>query len=551
MADEKKIKISISKDALAKLPKDAYEIVSDIENIAKLEKKVFDSFAISKIGKSLLSIQKIDQLSHVFLSSIYEASDAANCAIFLLDESDNFFKCTKAIGINPKIAGAIRFKREEGLFWQVLNAGEPFPIMDSAGKYRFESVVKKWKLEKLNSQIWAPLIVKDVLIGVVTLGVKKDGSMYEETELSFILQMCTQAAVALESAMLDKQKESASRELEKKMKNLSILYSVSKALNFTVDIKKMLLFILDKARDSVDAQKASLMLLDSKTSELVVHAVRGVPIDVEQKINRGVMGCTRIKFGEGIAGRVVKTKEHLLVNDVKDDKRFQKSTKSFVESILCMPLVVKDEAIGVINLTNKKEGGKFTEEDVEMLTTLANQAAVTIYNAKLYHLAITDGLTQLRIRRYFNQRLNEEISRANKFNHSVSLIISDIDHFKDFNDNYGHQEGDIILMETAKLFRLSIREEVDLVARYGGEEFAIILPETGTSEAAALAERIRKKVEEHDFPSKEGKLKVTVSLGVATYPIHAKDMDSLIAFSDKAMYKAKDSGRNCIKVAGE
>ena len=124
--------------------------------------------------------------------------------------------------------------------------------------------------------------------------------------------MGNQAAVALESAMLDEEKERASRELAKKMENLSILYSVSKALNFASDLKKILLFILDKARDAVDAQKASLMLLDKNTDELVVHVVRGVPPDVEKKINSGEMECTKIKVGEGIA--VFLTKEANLLN---------------------------------------------------------------------------------------------------------------------------------------------------------------------------------------------------------------------------------------------
>jgi len=213
-----------------------------------------------------------------------------------------------------------------------------------------------------------------------------------------------------------------------------------------------------------------------------------------------------------------------------------------------MPLIIDDKVIGVINLTNKQKGGKFTTEDIDMLSTLSNQAAVTIHNAKLYHLAITDGLTQLRIHRYFEQRLDEEIIRAEKFGHPLSLIMSDIDHFKKFNDTYGHQEGDIILMETAKIFRLTKRD-VDIAARYGGEEFSIVMPEADTEEATALAEEIRKKVEGYEFPSKQGKLKVTISLGVATFPKNASDGHSLVEAADQCLYKAKDGGRNQVVVS--
>ncbi|MBN1405516.1 MAG: sensor domain-containing diguanylate cyclase [Candidatus Omnitrophica bacterium] len=555
MPKKEKIIISLNSAHLSKLPRDSYEVLDGDappkmkpETIAKLEQQVFDFLTISKIGRSLLSIQKIDQLSHVFLSSVYEASEAANCALFLYDTKDESFKCIKAIGLDPEVIGEIKFKKEEGLFWQVLNSGEPFPIIDSFGNHRFESVIKKWNLGRIKSQVWVPLIVKKSLIGVLTLGMKKDGGIYQETELSFILQMCNQAAIALETAMLDEQKERASKDLAKKMKSLAVLYSVSRALNFSTDLKKMLLFILDKARDTVGAQKASLMLLDTTTDELVVHAARGVPPDIELKINKGLMECTRIKLGEGIAGRVAISKKYMLVNNVKNDDRFQKSTKSYVESIICMPLIANDESIGVINLTNKKRGGKFNQEDVEVLSALAGQAAITIHNARLYHMAITDGLTQLRIHRYLQQRLDEELARSSRFKRPLSLIISDIDNFKNFNDTYGHQQGDIILMETAKIFRQNVRE-IDIVARYGGEEFAVILPETALKEALVIAERIREQVEAYEYPSKQGKLKTTISLGVAAYPAHAQEKTLLIEAADKALYEAKRSGKNCVAYA--
>jgi len=183
---EERVFISVSKDNLSQLPKDSYEVldknsmISQVrpEEIAKLEKQVFESFLLSRMGKSLISIQKVEDLSRVFLSSVYEASGAANCALFLYDEKDQFFKCVIAIGLDPNIAGEVKFKKEEGLFWQILNSAEPFPIVDSFGNYRFESIVKAWGLERLDSQVWVPLIVKETLIGVLTLGKKKSGGTY-------------------------------------------------------------------------------------------------------------------------------------------------------------------------------------------------------------------------------------------------------------------------------------------------------------------------------------------------------------------------------------
>ncbi len=529
--------------------KENHEITA---NINKLEKKVFDFFTLSQLGKSLLSIQDMNQLCYVFISAVYEASGASNCSVFVNDDSRHNFHLVKSIGINEDEAKTLGFSCEEGLFWQVLNSGEPFYIRDSTGEYRFSKMVEKWNLEKLDSLLWFPLMVKDALVGVMTLGQRKDGTQYSAEEISFMSQLANQAAVAIDSAVLDQAKAKATHELRRKMDNLSAIYDVSQALNFANDLQKTLILILDKSKEAVNAQKGSLMLINKDTQELEVKVVRGIDPIQEAKINRGEIETTRIKVGEGVAGKVAATKKPMIVNEVAKDSTFKKSDQSNVNSIICMPLVANDECIGVMNITNKLSGEKFQDEDVEFLSTLSGQAAITIYNAQLYHLAITDGLTQLHIHRYFEQRLHDEFLRASRKNHPVSLIMSDIDHFKKFNDTYGHQEGDIVLIYTAKIFRLNVRE-MDIACRYGGEEYAVILPETPLEEAVQVAERLRKKIEEYDFPgpTKDKTLKVNVSLGVATFPQDAKSEVELVKAADAALYYSKEHGRNRVSVAGD
>ena len=518
------------------------------ESIRRLERKVFDFFTLSQLGKSLISIQDMDNLARVFASSVHEVSQAENACLLIYDLDQSAYTYHYSIGLDENSVKNISFKEQEGLFWQVLSGGEPFAIRDSSGKYRFESIVEKFQFDQLNSQIWVPLMVKNMVRGVLTLGAKKDGSAYDDEQLNFIAQLASQAAIAIDSALLDQQKARATVALGKKMENLSVLYDVSKALNFTNDLKQTLLMILDKARSAVSAQKASMMLLNDETRELEVRVVRGIDPLVERKINMGEIECTKIKIGEGIAGRVVETKEAICVDNVHESKDFKKSDKSNVESILCVPMINQDECIGVLNITNKTSGEKFTKEDTELLTTLAGQAAVTISNANLYHLAITDGLTQLYIHRYFRQKLVEEIRRSLRYKRSFSLILSDIDHFKRFNDTYGHQQGDAVLATTAKIFKSKIRD-LDIACRYGGEEFAILLPETDLQGAIKAAERIREAVESYEYPALEGDepLKVTLSLGVATCPAHSIEADGLIKKADVALYACKEAGRNCVK----
>ena len=150
-----------------------------------------------------------------------------------------------------------------------------------------------------------------------------------------------------------------------------------------------------------------------------------------------------------------------------------------------------------------------------MILTPRKNPGTCMSNANLYHLAITDGLTQLYINRYFRQKLQDEIRRSKRFGRPVSLILLDIDHFKQFNDTYGHQQGDLVLVLVAKILRETVRE-TDIPCRYGGEEFVVVLPETGAEEALGLAERLRTAIADHEFPGRKGEtLDVLELLGCA------------------------------------
>lgn len=165
--------------------------------------------------------------------------------------------------------------------------------------------------------------------------------------------------------------------------------------------------------------------------------------------------------------------------------------------------------------------------------------------AKLRRLAVTDGLTGLFNYRAFRRQLHLEISRSDRFNLPVALLMMDIDHFKVYNDQFGHLNGDRVLKRFAKLLFENIRD-VDCLARYGGEEFALILPGTDKKSAKIVSEKLRRLVERSPFPmeKKLPKGRVTMSVGVASYPQDTKDEEAFIRLSDKALYKAKKKGRN-------
>ncbi|MDI6829445.1 MAG: diguanylate cyclase, partial [Armatimonadota bacterium] len=185
-------------------------------------------------------------------------------------------------------------------------------------------------------------------------------------------------------------------------------------------------------------------------------------------------------------------------------------------------------------------------DEIGELSRAFNNMVVALKESRdrLIERANTDGLTDLYNHRYFQERLGKELSRAERYGRPLSIIMLDIDHFKALNDTHGHPVGDIVLQEIAKLLVSSVRD-IDIVCRYGGEEFAIILPETQASEAIVIAERLRSAVRRHCFIGKDGQsVPVTISLGVAQYPIHSKEREGLIMAADLAMYQAKSMGRN-------
>lgn len=295
----------------------------------------------------------------------------------------------------------------------------------------------------------------------------------------------------------------------------------------------------------VQCEAWSVLIIDqTKPTHLTFEAASG-PISEQ-------LTSVTIPLGQGVAGWVAQKGEPVLVHDPANDSRFLKDidqdTQFNTRNLLCAPLVSRGRVIGVIEMINRVGADSFSENDLEICQILVNPAAVAIENAYLFQkaemLSVQDDLTGLYNSRHMNFCLETELRRATRQKEALSLLFLDLDFFKRVNDNYGHLQGSQSLIDVAHILQETCRE-TDIIGRYGGDEFVIILPSTDAEGARNIGERIRNSIELYQ----DGRLEITVSIGIASFPEHADDRESLVGLADKAMYFVKENGKNGVALA--
>ncbi|HVM32550.1 MAG TPA: sensor domain-containing diguanylate cyclase [bacterium] len=330
-----------------------------------------------------------------------------------------------------------------------------------------------------------------------------------------------------------------------KSRNLHALYEVSKEFSTQLNYPKVLQIALSTAVDILPCDSAYIAIAheDGKVFEVAATWSRvkagNEPTQLDPELAVWVQANRKpIRYTRG-------QKDRSLVSFAR-----REGMLGSIQSFLMVPLIAGGDLLGVIRL-NSHQSDAYQEYDQDVLSTLANQTSMAIKNAvaadQIRNLAERDGLTGLYNHRFFQERLEEELAKADRYNKDLGFLLMDVDHFKKFNDTYGHQEGDKVLRAVAEIAQGTIRQKVDILARYGGEEFAVILPETDLNAARDLAERVRRNIADHAFESEnKTSYKVTVSIGVSTYPFDAREQSKLIQAADEGLYESKRRGRNCV-----
>ena len=254
----------------------------------------------------------------------------------------------------------------------------------------------------------------------------------------------------------------------------------------------------------------------------------------------------------GLTYSVARNGQTILVENVREHPLFQNITEIWSGSIIGMPLKVGDMVVGVMNLSRSK-AGPFSPAELRLLGLLADQAAVAISNASLHQLisrqAYSDTLTGLPNRRALDERLEEEVMAARRSNYSFAVIMMDLDGFKDVNDTYGHSTGDDLLSQVFNQMARGVRN-TDFLARYGGDELTLILSQSDLSSAQIVSEKIIDGMKQIKYKLPDGKrLNMSISGGIALYPIHGRTGPDLLRAADAALYQAKKYNRGTFQVA--
>lgn len=336
-----------------------------------------------------------------------------------------------------------------------------------------------------------------------------------------------------------REKRYSMQSLEEKMLRYSELKEVAESFSTVLSLDDINKLVIEKtAKVLQKSGRILLFLVDEDRQELILSASRD-----------GSKVMT--KKGDVFDRWILRHRKSLIIEDAAGDFRFSsddiEQAKHVFRSFIATPLINDNKIIGILRVDSPEE--VYTQEDLRLLDIISGLGAVAIGNAILYSriqgLAIRDGLTGLLVRRYFMERFKEEIKRAARKKDTLSLIMLDIDRFKNYNDRYGHTAGDLILKYLAREI-MSIIHEGDIAVRYGGEEIAILLYGKNKKEAEREAENIRLLIKDKPFTLRRQDASVTVSLGISNFPADGISEEELIRAADERLYKAKADGRDRI-----
>ncbi|MGM0501394.1 MAG: sensor domain-containing diguanylate cyclase [Bacillota bacterium] len=487
------------------------EIYNNLQVLNKINKKTISQFSLDDTYQSLVDIG-------------CEELEIDNGALVLNNQGQIDVK--SIVGLNNNY-----LKLNYELADSILNkAKEEILLIDNLQTEEIAN--KKYQdlfiEEEFKSLLAAPIVIDEELEAVLIF-LHKEENYFSEHSIMPVKMIITQAPLVIKKAKIF-------QKMERNVAGLSILQRTSSTINSTLKLEEVFNLTVDVIMGTMGVSMAGLFLLDENKNNLELVASTGLP----NNENKDKL----IEKTKELSWSVIKQNKTVIEDEIPIEHT--ELDLFNMKSGMIIPLTIRGEVIGTVAAGQVAFKRNFTEADKRFVTTLANQIAIAIENARMYNqmeeLATKDGLTKLYNHSHFQEILSKEIEKAKRYHRKLSLLMMDIDNFKDFNDTYGHQVGDEVLKNLASLLKEQMRKS-DTVARYGGEEFAVILPETEIEGAVKIGQRLNKEIKNMVINYEDLTLKVTVSIGASTYH-QDKSQKDLINDSDEALYRAKDSGKD-------
>jgi len=494
------------------------------------------------LALSLAAAQTRDQheLAAVALDQLVALLGAERAFLFLADDDTSPLmlsaargadgaELTETTGYAQTVVDRVREERAA----QVVTGTEEGAALGS------ESAVQ----HGLRSILAAPLMLEGRLLGVVYLDSRLARGIFTADDVEILAAISNHIAISLETARAAHLETTVAAEREQRALAETLRDSMA-VISTTLEPAAVVSSLLEMAGRSIAYDRAAVLMLEGRTWSLAAVAGDLAPeLPEAHELAPGVDPRTELIASDG-AGRVV--------SDVAGGAAPLPDLLGDAGAWLAVPLAARGELAGVLVMATDERDG-LGPAQLELAATFAGQGIVAYENARLFAamqlMAITDELTKVSNRRHFFEQGDKLFATAHRYGPPLSVLMLDIDHFKQVNDRYGHAAGDDVIRTVAE--RLSgVVRTMDLLGRYGGEEFALVLPETDEG-AAVLGDRLREAIEAEPITTCEGEIVVTISVGVTIMDDADHDLAAILNRADSALYEAKRAGRNCVRVVPE
>lgn len=484
---------------------------------------------LTDIGQALSSRLDQDEVLHTIQKELGQLFDTSRFYVAFQEGDEISFELEVENGVVlPKRSR----KAANGLTEYIIRTGQPLLIRSELERVRERLGVTFVPGSPAKCFCGAPIMLAGKPAGVMAALNTEREFLFEQRDLDVMQTAAGQVSVAVENARLFAEEQRRARQF-------AFLNNISKTAISSEDAEQMLAEIVGEIQKNFRFDHIGIGILDYVTKDIEIKAEAGTTAKALGK---------RVPLGVGILGRVARTGETALVQVAGEGHLLGILPES--RAVLCIPISYGETLLGVLNVESQRKNA-FSPQDVLILNTLADLLATALHNSfvfqKLQQQAITDGLTGIKTRRFFWEALTSEWKRASRSGRPFSVVLIDLDKFKDVNDTLGHLEGDLVLARVGRLLEQKCRQS-NVVARYGGDEFIILMPETGVEQAQILAERLRLWIATDPMLAEHH---ISGSFGVASFPVHGFSVEDIIRVADAGMYVSKHAGGNRVSTAEE